>query len=89
MNELIFQANIYEPVANSQQLIGDDFFLQLAIRNLHLPIWRYKGERSLSFLWEFTLFVIVISILFEKIYVYRSFLQVTFTFTKYNIINTD
>lgn len=48
-NDLIFQANIYEPVANGQQLIGDDFFLQLAIRNLHLPIWRYKGERSFIF----------------------------------------
>ncbi|XP_014478649.1 PREDICTED: uncharacterized protein LOC106746506 [Dinoponera quadriceps] len=46
-NEFKKITNIYEPVANGQQLIGDDFFLQLAIRNLHLPIWRYKDSLSL------------------------------------------
>lgn len=39
--------NVYEPTANGQQLLGDDFFLQLAIRNLHFPIWRYKDSLSL------------------------------------------
>lgn len=39
--------SIFEPIASGQQLLGDDFFLQLAIRNLHLPIWRYKNNLSL------------------------------------------
>lgn len=33
-------SHIHEPLMNGQQLIGDDFFLQLAIRNLRRPIWR-------------------------------------------------
>ncbi|CAG5093480.1 Protein of unknown function [Cotesia congregata] len=32
--------HVHEPLMNGQQLIGDDFFLQLAIRNLRRPIWR-------------------------------------------------
>ncbi|XP_012532829.1 uncharacterized protein LOC105834706 [Monomorium pharaonis] len=43
-NEVKKHSNVYEPVANGRQLIGDDFFLQLAIRNLHLPIWRCKKD---------------------------------------------
>ncbi|KAG7205520.1 hypothetical protein KM043_007500 [Ampulex compressa] len=31
---------IYEPIVHGYQLLGDDFFLQLTIRNLHQPIWR-------------------------------------------------
>ncbi|XP_012229836.1 uncharacterized protein osk [Linepithema humile] len=46
-NEINKADNIYEPIANGQQLLGDDFFLQLAIRNLHLPIWRYKDSLAL------------------------------------------
>lgn len=46
-NEMKKQDNIYKPAANGQQLLGDDFFLQLAIRNLHLPIWRYKDSLAL------------------------------------------
>ncbi|XP_011635158.1 uncharacterized protein LOC105425879 isoform X1 [Pogonomyrmex barbatus] len=46
-NEIKKHDNIYEPIANGQQLLGDDFFLQLAIRNLHLPIWRYKDSLAL------------------------------------------
>ncbi|XP_011165902.2 uncharacterized protein LOC105200173 [Solenopsis invicta] len=46
-NEVKNNNGIYLPVANGQQLIGDDFFLQLAIRNLHLPIWRYKDSLAL------------------------------------------
>ncbi|XP_051170710.1 maternal effect protein oskar [Leptopilina boulardi] len=36
---------IYEPIFNKRQLIGDDFFLQLAIKELKVPIWR-KAEKS-------------------------------------------
>ncbi|XP_024873093.1 uncharacterized protein LOC112455425 [Temnothorax curvispinosus] len=46
-NEVKKQDSIYEPVANGQQLLGDDFFLQLAIRNLHHSIWRYKDSLAL------------------------------------------
>ncbi|XP_011862145.1 PREDICTED: uncharacterized protein LOC105558834 [Vollenhovia emeryi] len=46
-NEMKKYDHIYEPVANGQQLLGDDFFLQLAIRNLHLPIWRFKDSLAL------------------------------------------
>ncbi|KYN09041.1 PREDICTED: maternal effect protein oskar-like [Trachymyrmex cornetzi] len=46
-NQVKKHDSVYEPVANGQQLIGDDFFLQLAIRNLHLPIWRYKDSLAL------------------------------------------
>ncbi|XP_018354843.1 PREDICTED: uncharacterized protein LOC108755919 [Trachymyrmex septentrionalis] len=46
-NQVKKHDSIYEPVANGQQLLGDDFFLQLAIRNLHLPIWRYKDSLAL------------------------------------------
>ncbi|XP_072752345.1 uncharacterized protein [Anoplolepis gracilipes] len=48
MNEPKQTSSIHEPTANGQQLIGDDFFLQLAIRNLHLPIWRYKDNLALN-----------------------------------------
>jgi len=37
-NEVKRSDSIYEPVANCQQLLGDDFSLQLPIRRLHLPI---------------------------------------------------
>lgn len=47
-NEVKKHDSIYEPIANDRQLIGDDFFLQLAIRNLHLPIWRYKDSLALN-----------------------------------------
>ncbi|XP_011057669.1 PREDICTED: maternal effect protein oskar isoform X2 [Acromyrmex echinatior] len=46
-NQVKKHDSVYEPVANGQQLLGDDFFLQLAIRNLHLPIWRYKDSLAL------------------------------------------
>ncbi|EZA57006.1 hypothetical protein DMN91_006899 [Ooceraea biroi] len=46
-NDVKRENNIYEPIANGQQLIGDDFFLQLAIRNLYLPIWRYRDSLAL------------------------------------------
>ncbi|XP_034950598.1 uncharacterized protein osk [Chelonus insularis] len=35
-------SRIHEPLINGLQMIGDDFFLQIAIRNLHQPIWRKK-----------------------------------------------
>ncbi|KAM0732907.1 Maternal effect protein oskar [Formica fusca] len=47
MNETKQRTSIHEPIASGQQLLGDDFFLQLAIRNLHLPIWRYKDNLAL------------------------------------------
>ncbi|XP_029672554.1 uncharacterized protein LOC115241134 [Formica exsecta] len=47
MNETKQTTSIHEPIASGQQLLGDDFFLQLAIRNLHLPIWRYKDNLAL------------------------------------------
>ncbi|KAH0954274.1 hypothetical protein HN011_004449 [Eciton burchellii] len=46
-NDIKRENNIYGPIANGQQLIGDDFFLQLAIRNLYLPIWRYRDSLAL------------------------------------------
>ncbi|XP_043470762.1 maternal effect protein oskar-like [Leptopilina heterotoma] len=36
---------VYEPIFNRKQLIGDDFLLQLAIKELKVPIWR-KAEKS-------------------------------------------
>ncbi|KAL6442466.1 hypothetical protein ACFW04_002590 [Cataglyphis niger] len=48
MNDTKQTNSIHEPIANGQQLLGDDFFLQLAIRNLHLPIWRYKDNLALN-----------------------------------------
>lgn len=47
VNETKQITSVHEPNANGQQLLGDDFFLQLAIRNLHLPIWRYKDNLAL------------------------------------------
>ncbi|XP_011252874.1 uncharacterized protein LOC105249250 [Camponotus floridanus] len=47
LNETKEITSIHEPTASGQQLLGDDFFLQLAIRNLHLPIWRYKDNLAL------------------------------------------
>lgn len=47
MNKTKQNTSIHEPTANGQQLLGDDFFMQLAIRNLHLPIWRYKNNLAL------------------------------------------
>ncbi|XP_043501024.1 maternal effect protein oskar [Polistes fuscatus] len=38
---------IYEPIILSHQLIGDDFFLQLVIRYLGLPVWRQAGNMAL------------------------------------------
>lgn len=38
---------IFEPIVLGHQLIGDDFFLQLAIRNLGLPVWRQLGDMAL------------------------------------------
>lgn len=34
---------IFEPLIRGKQLIGDDFFLQLAIRNLGVPCWRERA----------------------------------------------
>ncbi|KAK2587845.1 hypothetical protein KPH14_003942 [Odynerus spinipes] len=39
---------VYEPIILGHQLIGDDFFLQLAIRNLGLPVWRQTGDMALN-----------------------------------------
>ncbi|XP_047349567.1 uncharacterized protein LOC124949072 [Vespa velutina] len=41
------EKTIYEPILLRHQLIGDDFFLQLVIRNLGLPVWRYIGDMAL------------------------------------------
>lgn len=38
---------IYDPIVHRNQLIGDDFFLQLVIRNLGLPVWRQAGDMAL------------------------------------------
>lgn len=38
---------IYDPIVHRNQLVGDDFFLQLVIRNLGLPVWRQAGDMAL------------------------------------------
>ncbi|XP_015178316.1 PREDICTED: uncharacterized protein LOC107067381 isoform X2 [Polistes dominula] len=43
----IKETKIYEPIILSHQLIGDDFFLQLVIRHLGLPVWRQAGNMAL------------------------------------------
>lgn len=43
----IKEKTIYEPIILSHQLIGDDFFLQLVIRYLGLPVWRQAGNMAL------------------------------------------
>lgn len=39
-----FQNIVHTPLCHGNQLIGDDFFLQLAIRNLKRPIWRKQRK---------------------------------------------
>lgn len=43
----IIERTVYEPIILRHQLIGDDFFLQLVIRNLGLPVWRQRGDMAL------------------------------------------